>query len=68
MNRSENREASKLVGILRAHVAAGVEPEVIGWAARGFSALARSSLRSRNEILTLAAGWPAVVEHPDFIV
>lgn len=40
----------------------------VGALARSYSALARASLRSRNEIITAAACVPAIVQHPDFIV
>jgi hypothetical protein len=40
----------------------------VGYLARSYSALARASLRSRNEIITAAAGVPAIVQHPEFIV
>lgn len=40
----------------------------IGYLARSYSALARASLRSRNEIITAACCVPAIVQHPDFVV
>jgi len=40
----------------------------VGYLARSYSALARASLRSRNEIITRAACVPAIVQHPEFIV
>lgn len=42
----------------------------VGVLARGYSCLARStrSASNRNIIITHAAGVPAVVQHPDFIV
>ena len=40
----------------------------VGYLARSYSALARASLRSRNEIITAASCVPAIVQHPDFVV
>lgn len=42
----------------------------IGMAARGISAAIRASrtTKEQNEILTEAAGYPAIVQHQDFII
>ena len=62
MNKSESREAAKTVQYGQQLGA--------GYMARALSSLIRSArtTKSRNELLTLAAGFPAVVRHPDFIV
>lgn len=41
-----------------------------GYAARSISALIRATrtTKSRNEMITAAAAYPRVVQHPDFIV
>lgn len=65
MTKSERREADKLVGMV---VAGGAV--YVGYAARGLSALIRSTAttKNRNELITIAAGVPAIVQHRDFIV
>ena len=62
MNKSEKREVEKLNAIART--------ADIGMLARSYSALIRSAMtaKSRNEIIVHAAGIPAVVQHPEFIV
>jgi hypothetical protein len=62
MNKSESREVAKTIQY-GASLGAG-------YMARSLSALIRGArtTKSRNELLTLAAGFPAVVQHPDFIV
>ena len=41
----------------------------IGMAARGMSALIRAAnKKDRNELITIAADVPAVVQHADFII
>jgi hypothetical protein len=62
MNKSESREVFKTLAY-GASLGAG-------YMARSFSALIRGARtnKSRNELLALAAGFPAVVQHPDFIV
>ena len=65
MTKSEARKVAKLTAF--AHASAGYAPDV-AYLARGFSTLVRSSLRSRNEIITIAAGWPMIVQHPEFII
>lgn len=71
MTKNENREASKLHEILTAYkgfpVTDAAAQNVIGYAARGFSAMVRAS-KTPNEIHVFAAGWPAVIQHPDYIV
>jgi hypothetical protein len=69
MTKSERIECNKLDATLRAlngKPIAEVSP-TIGYAARGFSALARAS-KKPNEIRLIAMGWPAVVAHADYIV
>ena len=65
MNKAEKRECDKIAKILPRVMC--VDEPMIGYAARSLSALARSSLRSRNEIIAFAAAWPLVVQHKDFI-
>ena len=67
MNKSEIREATKIMSSITARQV-DQRAKLVGWAARGMSALARASLRSRNEIITAAAAIPAIVQHQDFIV
>lgn len=66
MNKAEKRECDKVAKVLPRVMC--LDEPMIGYAARSLSALARSSLRSRNEIITFAAQWPFVVQHQDFIV
>ena len=63
MTKSETRE----VNVIIKYHAAGLETD---WVARALSALVRSARtnKSRNELLTVAAGFPAVLQHPEFIV
>ena len=46
------------------------EPAMIGYAARAISSLIRATKTdaNRNEMITIAAGIQAIVQHPDFIV
>ena len=66
MNKSETRECAKLDMLAR------MVPRQIGidTLARSYSALTRSAMtqKSKNEIITVAAAIPAVVQHPDFII
>lgn len=62
MNKSERRECAKLDAMARSGVAD------IGYLARAYSALIRASMRSRHEIITIAASVPEVVQHRDFVV
>jgi len=45
-------------------------PAVIGCAARSISALIRATrtVKNRNELICIAGGVPAIVQHADFIV
>jgi len=45
-------------------------PSVIGYAARSLSALIRATrtTKNRNELICIAGGVPAIVQHADFIV
>jgi hypothetical protein len=62
MNKSEKREVEKLNAICRT--------APVDMLARSYSALIRAAMttKSRNEIMVHAAGIPAVVQHPEFIV
>ena len=62
MTKSEKREVDKLNAWARIADA--------GTLARAYSALIRAArtATSRNEIIVHAAGVPAVVQHPEFIV
>ncbi len=62
MNKSETREVAKTIQH-GAQLGAG-------YMARSLSALIRGAMttRSRNALILVAAGYPAVVQHPDFIV
>jgi hypothetical protein len=63
MTKSQKQETNHVACLLAAKLADE------GYAARALSALARSaSEKARNEIITYAARWPAVVQHPDFIL
>lgn len=66
MNKSEQRECSKIAKMLPRVMC--INDPMLGYAARSLSALARASLRSKNEIITFAAAWPFVVQHEDFVV
>jgi len=45
-------------------------PAVIGCSARSLSALIRATrtTKNRNELICIAGGVPAIIQHPDFIV
>ena len=64
MNKSEMREVLKLNAWSRFP-----NPD-IGLLARSYSALIRAarSKATKNKIIVFAAGLPAVVQHPEFIV
>jgi hypothetical protein len=64
MTKREKKECDFLVSMGKAGLA---QPDYL---ARGFSSLVRSAgtERTRNEIITAAAGFPAVVRHAEFIV
>lgn len=71
MTKNEKNEVCKLLSLARCVIPArvgGTDDATLGYIARSFATLARSSRKSRNDIITLAAGWPAIVQHPDFIV
>lgn len=67
MTKSELREVTKLTDYMALR---HTHPHVIGMAARGFSGLIRSTRTTvnRNQLICLAAGWPCVVQHEDFII
>ena len=67
MTKMEQKQAQQLINAARMGIAAG-ELTYVGYAARGLSALIRASRKSRNELITIAAGIPAIVQHPDFII
>ena len=60
MNKSERKEVNKAL----AYASAGY----IDIAARTLATLVRSArtTRSRNELITLAAGYPAIAQHAEF--
>lgn len=62
MTKSETRELNKLNAL--------ANTVDIGYLARGYSALIRSTqtASARNVMLAAAAAIPAVVAHPDFII
>jgi hypothetical protein len=64
MTKSDSRECAKLVAMGRANL---VDAATL---ARSYSAMIRAtrSTASRDEIITIAAGFPGVVQHPEFIV
>ena len=64
MNKSERKECEKLTAWGRAGMVD------VATLARSFSALVRSArtTKSRNEIICSAGGFPAVVQHAEFIV
>lgn len=64
MNKLQKRETAKIEAMIRAGTVDA------GYAARSISALVRAAMtrKARNELITFAAGWPAVVQHSDFIV
>ena len=63
MTKSETRE----VQVITRYYAAGLE---LDWVARSLSSLIRSArtTKSRNELITYAAGFPSLVQHPEFII
>ena len=69
MNKSESREVAKLEVVMRNGFTSINDP-MIGYCARSYSALIRATMKtnSRNEIICLASGVPAVIQHADFIV
>jgi hypothetical protein len=62
MSKSTAREVNNV----KTYMAHGM----VDTAARAASALVRcaSSAKARNELLTVFAGWPALIQHADFIV
>lgn len=62
MTKSETREATKAIAY----------GQTLGadYMARALSALIRSArtAKSRNELITIAAGYPAVTQSPEFII
>lgn len=68
MTKSELREVTKLTQIMR--MAPDARPIGVDYLARAFSALIRSArtTKSRNELVCAAAGVPAVIQHPEFII
>ena len=67
MTKSERKEVEKLMLAAQMGVNIG-ELGMIGYAARGISALVRASKSGRNELITIASGIPAIVKHSDFVV
>jgi hypothetical protein len=65
MTKNEKREADKLMFVAGRQI---TDSQVVGYVARGMSALIRASSRSRNELITIASSIPAIVQHPDFIL
>ena len=71
MNKVEKRELANLDVMARMISTIsdnGMREISVGYLARSYSALARASLRSKNQIITAAMAVPAVVQHPDFII
>lgn len=68
MTKAEKREADRLNLIMR--MPAAQRPIGIDYLARAYSALIRATCttKGRNELITLAAAVPAVVQHPEFII
>lgn len=68
MTKSETREAARLNAIMK--MPHDVRPVGVDYLARSFSALIRAArtTKSRNELITIAAYVPAVVQHPEFII
>jgi hypothetical protein len=66
MTKSESREVAKLQAIMR--MPSDQRPVGIDYLARSFSALIRSSYRSRNELINAASMVPAIIQHPEFII
>ena len=64
MTKAEKREANHTLCLFAAGLADA------GYAARCLSALARATKteKNKNEIITLAAGYPAIVQSSEFIV
>jgi len=64
MTKADKKEANHVACLLAAELADA------GYGARAFSALIRAarSTKARNELITYAAGYPAVVQHADFII
>jgi hypothetical protein len=62
MTKSETREATKVIEY----------GQTLGadYMARGLSGLIRSArtAKSRDELITIAAGYPAVTQSPEFII
>ena len=67
MTKSETKELTKLMQAAQMGLTIK-EPGMVAYAARGISALVRASRASRNQIITIAAGFPAVIQHEEFIV
>jgi len=69
MTKSETREVAKLEAVMR-NGFANVNDPMIGVCARAYSALIRATrtTKNRNELICIAGGIPAIVQHPDFIV
>ena len=61
MNKSEQREVAQLMSVAN-------NTEYAGYVARGMSALIRSTMRSRNELMAVAATVTGLMQHPDFLV
>lgn len=71
MNKNERKEcdANEVVARTISTIRDPAMREItIGYLARSYSALARASMRSSNEIITAACCVPAIVQHPDFMV
>lgn len=69
MTNHERKELNRLLQAADMGIACN-EPGMIAYAARGISAIVRATrtAANRNEIITIAAGFPAVVQHGEFIV
>jgi len=69
MTKSEKHMLAKLAATVARGFVNADDP-MIGICARTYSALIRSTmtLKSRNEMICIAGGVPAIVFHPDFIV
>ena len=69
MTKRERSELNRLLQAAEMGIACK-ELGMVGYAARGISALIRATRTdsNRNVMITIASGFPAVVQHPEFIV
>lgn len=69
MTKQERQQIDRVISLMAATPKADRQA-IAGYAARSISALIRATAttKNRNEMLTAAAAFPAIVQHADFIV